>query len=231
MSMPLTELVWDRNVYPRTDVSSVNVNNIKLALKAGRSVPPIIADEATKKIIDGRHRYEAHEAVYGADANIDVELRHYDSEAAMLLAAVELNVGRGLDLEEFEKRKVVLRLGVLGVSDDEIAVALQVPEPRITKLRVRIATVVDDNGDAIRSEPLKFSVRHLTGQEMSEAQALAHKSAPGNSWLQVVSSLRKGLRAGLLPNDNERLVAALEGLVVDIADFLNAGGGSSVVAS
>src|SRR5512139_1047022 len=125
--LPISSLVEDLTLYPRTQVSSVNVSNIVAALEAGHKVPPIVADEESLRVIDGFHRRRAYLKVLGPDAKIPVTLQHFDSETAMFAAAVELNIAHGLPLQEVERRRIVLRLRELGADDDAVAAVLHMP--------------------------------------------------------------------------------------------------------
>src|SRR5208283_55156 len=55
----LSELILDPEIYPRAEVSSMNVSSIKNALRAGITLPPIIIDKKSRRIIDGAHRVTA----------------------------------------------------------------------------------------------------------------------------------------------------------------------------
>jgi hypothetical protein len=211
----LADLVEDLTLYPRTQVSGTNVANLRAAYQAGDELPLMIVDRKSKRIIDGVHRYHMYLKELGADGSIKVDLRTYESEAEMFKAAVTANVGHGLPLQEIEKRRIVLRLQDEGSGDDEIARTLRVPVRKVEKIRLRTATV-KVGGGGIRREPLKRPLFHMQGKEMTEAQVEAQRHAPGTSYLLLIRQLREGLRYRLLDFDDERLVAALEGLQQDL---------------
>ena len=50
--VPLSQLVKDYTVYPRKDVFWQNVESLVEALRAGATLPPIIVDRATHRIVD-----------------------------------------------------------------------------------------------------------------------------------------------------------------------------------
>jgi hypothetical protein len=217
----LADLVEDLSVYPRTTVNANNVRNLVLALEAGAQLPPLIACQDTLRLVDGFHRRRAYLRVLDdPDAVVKVELRSYATEADLLADAVSLNVSHGLNLQEYEKKKVVLRLGELGKNDDEIAMILRVPPPRITQVRLRVATVTGEGGRSVRLEPLKPSVMHLMGSTMTEAQAKAHRSAPGTSYLLTIKQLRQAIQFDLLNSSDGKVVTALQNLCEELTDYL-----------
>jgi hypothetical protein len=220
--MPVHALVEDLSIYPRSSISTVNVRNLIVALQAGCVLPVPIVDRRSKRVVDGFHRRRAFLAVLGPDAEVEVELRTYKSEAALLAAATQLNTAHGLPLAEIDKRRVVLRLSAAGLSDDEIAVTLHATPVRVKQLSVKVVTVVNERGLPIRIEPLKRPVFWMQGGEMTEAQAKAHSSAPGTSYLLLVRQLEDALKYRLLPTTGP-MTAALETLKHRIGDYLEGG--------
>lgn len=220
VSMPLVELIEDLTIYPRTQVSSVNVSNLVSALRSGCELPPLVADRASKRVVDGFHRRRAHLRVSGSDGNVLVELRDYQSDAEMFCAAIEYNAAHGLPLQEIEKRKVVLRLQDDGVDDETIAKVLHIPTEKVEKIRIKTATVALANG-SIRLEPLKRPAFHFQGKSMSEKQAEVHKSAPGTSYVLIIQQLRDALVHNMLNREDGRLITELNDLSTVLDRYLS----------
>jgi hypothetical protein len=219
-TIPLAELVEDFDIYPRHEVSSINVRNLIAAHAAGHKIQPIIADKKTKRIIDGFHRRRMWLKVLSADAAIEVDLKDYKTDADMLAAAVEANSEHGLQLQEIDKRRIVLRLQELGTDDNHIAKVLHIPVTRLQKLRIRVADVTQQNG-SIRKEPLKRPHFHMQDKKMTEEQAKAARSAPGTSYALVIRQVHDAIRFDLLNKDDPRLVTALKALNADLAEYLS----------
>lgn len=215
----LASLVEDLDMYPRTQVSSVHVTTLISAIEAGCELPPLIVDRKSKRIVDGFHRRRAYLKVLGSDASVEAELRTYKSDAELFAAAVEANTAHGLPLQEIEKRRVVFRLDDLGVGSDRIASALRTSPDKIDKIRLKVATVTEGGG-SIRLEPLKRPLFHKQGSEMTEAQAKAHRSAPGTSYALTIRQLRDAVRFDLLDRTDGRIIEALQALSEDIATYL-----------
>jgi hypothetical protein len=219
-SVRLADLVEDLDFYPRSQVSSVNVTNLVSAIEAGAELPPIIADEKSKRVVDGFHRRRAYLKVLGSDASVQVELRSYATDADLFADAVSTNARHGLPLQEIEKRRIVFRLQDMGVDDGQIAVVLQTSPDKVQKIQLKVATIVDDNGGSVRLEPLKRAVFHMQGSAMTEAQAKAHRSAPGTSYLLTIRQVRDAVKFDLIDKNDERHIAALEALLEDLRKYL-----------
>lgn len=50
------------------------------SLQAGATLPPIVVERETSRVVDGFHRVEAHRRVYGREAMIEVIEKEYASE-------------------------------------------------------------------------------------------------------------------------------------------------------
>lgn len=216
----LSALIEDLTLYPRTAVSSVNTSNLASALRAGCKLPPIVVDRESKRIVDGFHRRRAYLQVFGPDARVPVELIDFADETEMFCTAVKLNTAHGLPLQEIEKRKIVLRLQDNGIEDEAIATTLHIPVDKVEKIRIKVATVVKGNGESIRVEPLKRSVFHFQGRTMSESQAKAQKSAPGTSYVLLISQLREALREELINREDGRITDELRALAAELEEYL-----------
>lgn len=271
-SVALSSLVEDFDFYPRHAVDSTHVSQIALAVKAGATMPPIVADAKSLRIVDGWHRRRALMRVLGPSAEVKCDLRAYDSDADMLLDAIRLNAGHGRRLDRTDQIRCIKMTEQLGITHETIAVALHVPEERVKLLSVRVVKVDDGSGSGPRTvdgeppEPTSFpnlddepgdggsiwgesglidrnplkpwypsqcspipgtallpltrGLGHLEGKSISEAQAGAVESAPGQGFATLVTQLRRGLVADILNRDDERLMENLRGLQEDLDAYL-----------
>lgn len=217
--LPLAKLVEDLDIYPRTQVSSINVTHILAAIQSGKDLPLPVIDRKSKRIVDGFHRCRAWRKHLGDDGVIEVDMRSFADDAAIFRTAVELNIGHGLPLQEIERRRITLRLQEMGVSDDEIAQTLHVPPARIEKILVRTATVVEEGG-SVHLEPLKRPHFHLQGSELTADQVRAARSAPGTTYSLLVRQLRQAIRFRLLNGADATLVGELRLLAAEIVEYL-----------
>lgn len=59
-TVPLTQVVWDPDIYPRAKWSTTTIDRYVDALEAGDEFPPVVVEAGTMRLLDGKHRLEAH---------------------------------------------------------------------------------------------------------------------------------------------------------------------------
>lgn len=223
-SVPLAELVEDLSLYPRHVVDDTHVSSLVLALKSGASLPPLVADKKSKRLVDGWHRLRAYRRVVGDTAAVDVELRSYKDEAQMLLDAVALNATHGRRLDRVDQVRVVMLAERVGITEQQVATVLHVPVDRVKTLRVRVAVVPHGTITAIpgtNTVALKRPVAHMAGQTLTKAQAVAQRTVPGTSYLLIVRQLSDGIKHRLINQEDERLLAELDNLHTMLGEYLD----------
>ena len=214
-TLPLCDLVEDLQVYPRHAVDDVHVVNLVRALESGVTLPPIVADKLSKRIVDGWHRYRAHRRVLGPGGVIDVELRPYPDEASLLLDAVAMNSAHGRRLDSIDQTRAVVMLDRHKVPSVRIAVVLHVPERHMEKLRVRIARAERPSEDTVtgtRIVTLKRPVAHMQGTKLTDEQVKVHGTLPGTSFLLLAKQLTDALRVKMVNLEDDKLMDELKKL-------------------
>ncbi len=173
-SMKASLLVRDYNLYPRHQMDESNVKHLSDALDAGETLPPVIADKATLKIVDGFHRTEA---VLRKDeeASIAVTLVEYENEAAMFIDAVARNSRHGVGIQAYDRARCVEIAHQLHVDDDALAGALAVNQAVLGRLRAK-KLALDPKGNMT---PIKRPLRHLAGQKLTSKQMTANDKSSG----------------------------------------------------
>jgi len=223
-TMPLAELVEDTSVYPRHTVDGSHVGALVDALRAGATLPPIIADRASKRIADGFHRYRAYREVLGDNSSVDVELREYASEADLLLDAIALNSCHGRRLDRMDQVRAIRLAEKAGATIPQISLVLHVPELKIEKMRVRIAfapAVSERTIPGTREIVLKRPAYHMAGKTLTAAQEDAVVSSVGTSLALAAMQLRKCLDSRLANANDPRLVAELQALFPVLEEWLS----------
>lgn len=64
--LSLGEVVIDHGIYPRSEWSAATVDRYAEAIEAGDSLPPLVLEQGTNRLLDGMHRYQAHKKL-GSD--------------------------------------------------------------------------------------------------------------------------------------------------------------------
>jgi hypothetical protein len=208
----IAQLVFDFSLYPRVEIDSQHVHYIRQAIKAGLKLPPIIIDKASKRIIDGMHRARAYRLEYGDDYKIQVEERTYDSEAAMFIEAMRLNAAHGRMLTTYDRAHCVLHAEQLKIEPEQIAEALHVTTEVIGKLRRDRTGRLHAKAARGQSIPLKRTLRHKAGQQLTERQQAVNKKLGGMEQLFYANQLIMLFENDLVDVGNEQLVQALRHL-------------------
>lgn len=212
VALPIAELVEDDAIYPRHVVDDANVARLVRALEAGHVLPPIVAEDVSKRIVDGWHRTRAYYRVLGPTGVADVDLRHYATEADLILDAIELNAGHGRQLDKMDQARCVLLAERAGIELVRIAAALHQPEQVVVKLRLRVADVSPGTPSAVPGTEqvvLKRPTLHLAGGHLSDNQAMALASAPGTSYRLLARQLTDAVRFNLANREDATLMADL----------------------
>ncbi len=214
--MAIASLVEDFSLYPRHRVDDSHVGDLTRALQAGHTLPPIIADAKSLRIVDGFHRRRAYIKFAGDEAAAFVELRRYKDEAALFLDAVSLNSSHGRKLDRHDQTRVVLRLRELQVPDQRIALQLHVPEPTIQQLALRV--VMAPAGVL----PSKRGLEHMRGKEMSESQVSVMGSVRSAEAGRLCLELTRLLDADLVDMSDDTIIQRLKALSEAIERALRA---------
>lgn len=215
VSLPLAELIEDLSLYPRHAVDEANVARLVRALEAGFPPPPIIADKASKRIVDGWHRSRAYRQVLGPTGVADVDLRPYANEKEMFLAAIELNASHGRQLDKMDQVRCVTMAERMGIELKRVAVVLHQPEESVRKLVVRVAIAPPGTRGTVpgtNKVVLKRPVQHLSEQTLTKEQAQAQVSVPGTSYKLLAKQLTDAVRLNLANRADTALMETLREL-------------------
>jgi ParB-like chromosome segregation protein Spo0J len=194
--LALEKIVIDESLYPRNGVSGFNVNRLINAIESGAKLPPIIIENKTCRLVDGRHRYEAYKN--SGLKTIEVIEKVYKNEADLYADAVRLNVVHGEPLDLFTIRTAIIRLTSYGYSKEEISEVVRLPIEQITKAERRVAH--NESGEPVA---LKGGLAHLAGQTLDRHQQEINRRYSGPKALFFVRQI-----SGLLANNMHPTTAA-----------------------
>jgi hypothetical protein len=203
--IPLTGLILDYTIYPRHMVDDEHVRDLMRAIEAGVHLPPIVADKASKRVVDGFHRYTAYQRLHGEAARVAVEWQEYADDAALFEDAVRRNAGHGRKLAAYDQARCVAVAEELKITPERIAAALAVTVQRITDLKAAKTAI----GVDARPMPIKATIRHLAQQHLSEEQEEGNRRAGGMRPLYYVNQVVNLLEHDLLDHGDTRLMARL----------------------
>ena len=210
--VPLAELVLDFDLYPRADVDSQHVHYMAEAFNAGATLPPLVIDKATKRVVDGFHRVRMYRRVLPEGSKVEVLEKTYKNDAELFLDAMRYNAGHGRTLTTFDRAHCVLLAERFKIKPEQNATALQLTVDAVGKLRIeRVGTLRSYGKSSERHIPLKRTIAHMSGQTLTKAQYEANDKLSGMNQLFYVNQLVTLIKNDLLDTENEKL---LEGLRV-----------------
>ena len=209
------ELVEDFDLYPRGDVDDHNVHYLRMALRAGDTLPPIIVEKKTLRIADGFHRKRAYTKEYGEQFEIEVIEKTYRNDGELFLDAARYNARHGHNLSRFDRAKCILRAEQFGISLEQIASALAITSEAAGELRTnRVgqlrATV--QSGNKPMEIPLKRTIEHKAGMTLTKAQEDANGKLSGMNASFYVNQICILIENDLIDKKNIKLFERLSHL-------------------
>jgi len=200
-TIKLSELVLDFDLYPRAQVDSTHVRHLKDAIEAGETLPRIIADAKSKRLVDGVHRYKAYVAVLGLEAELEIEVRSYKSDGELFADAVRLNARHGRGLSPYDRVRCINQGEMIGLTVDQISGALGLTVERVSEIRLgRSATTADG-----KNVTLKSTARHLSGRKVTKKQVKANEKAGGMNAAFYVNQVINLIEGDLIDWENDYL--------------------------
>lgn len=139
--MKVSETFEDLAIYPRNQVDDIWASMLAHKLKMGATLPPILVDKKTKKVVDGFHRRRAYIKVYGANCEIPVEQMSFKNDAEMFMESMRRNAQHGKPLSTVDVLMCVARGRDFGLDVEIIAKELNYEVNKLdAKAQVRIVT-------------------------------------------------------------------------------------------
>lgn len=125
-------LIFDPDLYPRRESDERHIAALKDAFEADQNIPPLVACKATRKLIDGYHRWCALIKLYGDNAKWFVKWETFASDEQRLLRAIELNAAHGRRLVEEDWKRCQVIAVKLRISTAQLASSFGVTKERFT---------------------------------------------------------------------------------------------------
>ena len=202
------ELIMDFDLYPRNDLDKRNVRCLVEAIESGETLPPVVIDRKSKRIVDGFHRTRAYLRL-DENAEIEVIEKSFKTDAAIFLEAMRLNADHGVKLDPHDHVHCLIVAERLKISFDAVAGALHVSADKLGSLRItRTATSVSD-GLAV---PLKRTMKHMAGRRLTKRQITANQRSSGMNQAFYANQLIDLIETKLLDMEDEKLIERLQHL-------------------
>lgn len=216
--MKIGELVFDFDLYPRSDVDSHNIAYMSQAEDAGVKFPPVVIDKKSKRIVDGFHRVKMYRQKYDDNHEIEVIEKTYGSEKEILLDAIRYNASHGKMLSRHDRVRCILQSERMKLKIDEVASALSMTVEKINQLKTERVGELRVGG-IIRPVPLKRTIRHMSGKRLTKRQNEVNKSISGMDQKFYVNQLVMLIDSGLINQNDEILLQRLKVLWQQIGEL------------
>ena len=206
MKIKLTDIAIDDAIYPRSKVYDYNVQRMVLAYDSGAKFPPLIIEAVSRRLIDGRHRYETYKRKGTETVNVIEKI--YASEADLFADAVRLNIEHGQPLDQFSVRTSIAKLIELGLDRSAIGEIVRIPPDTIDNIVKGFAET--NAGQAVA---LKGGLRHMQGQTLTPRQIEVNRSYAGGKASFYAKQIADLLEADLWPRNSPAFLEQMSRLV------------------
>lgn len=208
MKIKAARLVWDSEIYPRTTIDNTQISRMVESLKQGNELPQIIVEKKTFRIVDGVHRWKAHQKMRGDDCSVECEIRAYESDADLLLDAMRLNSQHGLNITSLDRLRCFYIGEKAGLTREKIAEALRIRYDKAERTLTK-RTAYREGHEPVA---LKTSMMSLAGKNLDETEESVNDMAGGMHPLYYVNHMIGLLEAGIHERSNEQFMMRLKTL-------------------
>jgi hypothetical protein len=196
------ECVLDWNLWPRHSaekLDTANIRQMKDALESGVTLPPIIVNKDDMRVVDGFHRLSAVLDLYGDDAEIDADVRYYESEKEMFLDAGRYNAKHGKPMSPMDRAHFIIKARRMKIPAPEIAKALGMLTENMKTFFTNRTAMVESTGERI---PLPYGATYLSeaehGKALTEIQEHYARTTNANVPMMHARMLLNALKADCL---------------------------------
>lgn len=206
--MAIGKLVFDFDLYPRSDIDTHNIAYMSHAEDAGVKFPPVVIDKKSKRIVDGFHRVKMYRQKYDDTYNIEVIEKTYSSEKEILLDAIRYNASHGKMLSRHDRVRCILQSEKMKLKIEEVASALSMTVEKINELKTeRVGEL--KVGRTIQSVQLKRTIRHMSGKRLTKKQSEVNEHISGMDQKFYANQLILLIGSGLINQSDEILLQRL----------------------
>jgi len=202
--LAIGKLVFDFDLYPRSDIDTHNIAYMSQAEDAGVKFPPVVIDKKSKRIVDGFHRVKMYRQKYDDNHEIEIVEKTYGSEKEILLDAIRYNASHGKMLSKHDRVRCILQSEKMKLKIDVIASALSMTIEKVKELKIeRVGEL--RVGRTVRSIPLKRTIRHMSGKRLTKRQSEVNESISGMDQKFYVNQLVMLIESDLI-NQNDKIL-------------------------
>ncbi|MBK9181438.1 MAG: DUF4326 domain-containing protein [Acidimicrobiales bacterium] len=182
----LDDIVIDPTIYPRSAVDDATVERYADAISVGDTLPAIVIERGTGRILDGRHRLDAHRAL--GLAQIDIEEVDVPAGMTAKLYAASLSARHGLPLSDGDARALARDLYDADPDTSVVAVAKALGRARKT-VEGWVADIAETRrqAEARQREVRRYVALLLVEAGWTQAKVAEHLALDRSRISQMVS--------------------------------------------
>jgi ParB-like nuclease family protein len=191
-ALPINEVIYDPDIQQRANkVDPIHLRRLVDALETGAMFPPIVIDKASRRIVDGIHRYHAvkkyaeeHPEIFNVAVTILCEEKVFADDNEMFKYVLEANSKHGMPWAPIDKQRIALEAERRGISLTQVSELIRTPLAILQKVSATAIIRPGPVGEPPRKEPLKNTLPKAVreawaGKELNPAQAELNRRMGG----------------------------------------------------
>ncbi len=202
----ISELVEDKELYPREAYGWQTAFHYASAMKAGAKFPPVtVAFFAGKNyLIDGKHRIEAYKM--NKEKSVQCEVLKNLDRKKIYLEAIKRNIANGRPLTPYDKAGIIVRLRAMDLEDIQISEIVQVPFDKFKQFAAQRITSTITGEQVILKSPLKHFSDSIIDPELADSQGIY----AATSQFHIVEQMIRLLESKAINTKNATLMNKLK---------------------
>lgn len=212
--LKISDIEFDKEVYPRTGVDFITVSRYYNALKSGAKFPPIVVAELDGKnvLLDGAHRLAAHKSAKRKD--IEVDLVKVEDRQELYIEAIKANVRHGKQFSTYDTTKICIKLKEFKFTDAKISELVLIPSDKISSFVAKRAALITQTGSSIAVKP---ELRHLAGTSQDASFEVEQGDLSGSKQIHLLDTVITMLEHSWFDLTNQKIADRL----TSISNLLN----------
>jgi hypothetical protein len=233
-TVTIKDLKLDHDLTIRSEVSEKHVESLVEAIRAGCTLPPIVYERKTMRIVDGLHRVAAYTQLKREEIPAMPAAFEDDKEFFTISLSLNAKASKGLDAQE--QLDAYEKATALGITDKEFCEAINVSEAYLdlkkmvrlgTAKKVKTVQLNRDEEDEEETKPtvkprkgtyamsngsyitLRGACKHMAGKELSPAQVAAQDRLGGMSQAYYLQQVVLLLSSNLIDLEDKEVVKSL----------------------
>lgn len=212
MRISITEVVFDLSIYPRAAWSETTIERYEENLSAGEVLPPIVLEQGTNRLLDGLHRFKAHQKLGLAEIDVTYEVVPDDTSPKLYAASLSARHGDRMSMSDC---KAVAREEVSANPDANLAVVARMLGVHASTVGRWCSDIGEHQKEVRQVKAILLTAAGWSQRKTAELLGVTHPTVESDLQLQVPYHL-DDLIAEVLPELPPECVAAADTVREDL---------------